>query len=136
MGKIYISEFDRERLENLISYAWEKQSRDKKHLQELQEELDEAEIVEPSQVPPDIVTMNSVIRIRDLNTGGQEEYRLVFPGNADTASNKISVLAPLGTALIGTKVGETINFEAPSGTKRLVVDEIIYQPEAAGDYHL
>jgi len=136
MGKIYISQFDKDRLESLISYAWEKQSRDKRHLQELQEELDAAEVIRPDEVPNNVVTMNSVVKVRDLDTGGQVEYRLVFPGDADPASNRVSVLAPVGTALIGTQVGGVINWESPSGVRRLLVDEIIYQPEAAGDYHL
>lgn len=136
MGKIYISQFDKDRLESLISYAWEKQSRDKRHLQELREELDAAEVIRPDEVPDNVVTMNSVVKVRDLDTGGQVEYRLVFPGDADPASNRISVLAPVGTALIGTQVGGLINWESPSGVRRLLVDELIYQPEAAGDYHL
>jgi regulator of nucleoside diphosphate kinase len=67
---------------------------------------------------------------------GTEEYTLVYPDEADIDDGKLSVLAPLGIALLGTRVGQTLEFQVPAGTRRLRVEKILYQPEAAGDFHL
>lgn len=80
--------------------------------------------------------MNSMVRLKDLDSGEEMTYTLVFPDMADISSKKISILAPIGTALIGYKVGDSIEWEVPAGIRKLKVEEIVYQPEAAGDYHL
>ena len=132
---IYITEFDLERLSALLKAA-NPNSVDKVHLQELAEELDQAEVVSPTEIPNDVITMNSQIRLKDLDSGEETIYTLVFPHSADIQRQKISVLAPIGTALIGYRVGDVIEWNVPAGLKRLRVEEILYQPEAAGDYHL
>ena len=132
---IYITEFDYERLSALIKQVNPK-SRDKLHLQKLTEELERGEIVEPQEIPPDVITMNSKVRLKDIDSGEEAIYTLVFPHNANIEQNKISVLAPIGTALIGYRVGDIITWEVPSGVKQLRVEEILYQPEAAGNYDL
>lgn len=132
---IYITEFDYDRLSALIRQANPK-SRDKRHLHKLTEELERGEIVEPQEIPPDVITMNSKVRLKDVDSGEEAIYTLVFPHNANIEQNKISVLAPIGTALIGYRVGDIITWEVPSGVKQLRVEEILYQPEAAGDYDL
>ena len=80
--------------------------------------------------------MNSRVRLRDLRTGEDETYTLVYPEEADIDEGRLSVLAPLGTALLGSRNGQTIVVNAPGGRRRLKVERILYQPEAAGDYHL
>ncbi len=75
--------------------------------------------------------MNSKVRLRDMDTRKEAIYTLVYPAHADAAHNKISVLAPIGTAPIGYRVGDIITWEVPAGLKRLKVVEVIYQPEAA-----
>jgi len=80
--------------------------------------------------------MNSRIRVRDLASGGRDDVPMVFPGDADIERNKISILAPIGTALLGYRVGDIVEWEAPAGLKRMRIEEILYQPEAAGDLHL
>ncbi len=132
---IYVTEFDYERLSALIKQANPK-SRDKLHLQKLAEELEQGEIVEPQEIPHDVITMNSQVRLKDVDSGEEAIYTLVFPQNANIEQNKISVLAPIGTALIGYRVGDIITWEVPSGIKQLKVEEILYQPEAAGNYDL
>ena len=74
--------------------------------------------------------------MKDLDTQEEMTYTLVFPADANIKENKISVLAPIGTAMIGYKVGDVIEWPVPSGQRRLKVIGILYQPEAAGDYHL
>ena len=135
-NKIYISEFDMKRLKGLIKFAeerWDK--RVVPYLEELDEELDRAEIVKPEEIPIDVITMNSVFRLNNLDSGEEVVYTLVFPAKADSTNGKISILAPVGTAVLGYRAGDTVEWKVPAGLKRLRVEEIVYQPEAAGDYH-
>lgn len=129
---IYITEPDMKRLQDLLSSATT--DRDKAHLSELAQEVSRSIVVPQNSIPNDIITMNSKVRLKDMDTGKEAIYTLVFPANADAARNKISVLAPIGTALIGYRVGDVISWEVPAGVKRLKVEEVMYQPEAAGDY--
>jgi regulator of nucleoside diphosphate kinase len=135
-GKIYISEFDLKRLKELIKVAEEfGDKRVVRYLAELDEELDRAESMKSQEIPNDVITMNSTFRLRDVDTGEKAVYTLVFPGEADSAKGKISILAPIGTAVLGYRLGDTIEWEVPAGRKRFKVEEMMYQPEAAGDYH-
>jgi regulator of nucleoside diphosphate kinase len=135
-SKIYITEFDLRRLRELIKVAGEfGEKRVLHYLEELDDELDEAEPVKPEEIAGDVITMNSTFRLQNLDTGEEVVYTLVFPQEADSTHGKISVLAPIGTAVLGYRVGDTVEWEVPAGLKRLKVEEIVYQPEAAGDYH-
>lgn len=134
---IYITEVDRQRLEKLIEIASERDSMaGHENLRRLEDELDRAETVAPKDVPADVVTMRSKVRLRDLNTGEEMVYTLVFPTEANYDEGKISVLAPVGTAMLGYRAGDTIEWQVPSGLRRLKVEELLYQPEAAGEYNL
>jgi len=134
--QIFITDFDMQRLEQLIESASDKPSRDSRYLEELAEELLTAEVVDPTGIPPDVITMNSKVCLQDLDSGEDLVYTLVFPGDADLESGRISVLAPVGTAMIGYRKGDRITWSVPGGLKRLKVKKILYQPEAAGDFHL
>jgi regulator of nucleoside diphosphate kinase len=105
-------------------------------LHTLKEELDRGKVVRPDHVPRNVVTMRSQVRIHDLRDNQRETYTLVYPDEADIAAGKLSVLAPLGTALLGTRAGQVVGFNAPAGQRRLRIEKILYQPEAAGDLHL
>jgi len=134
---IYITEVDRQRLEKLIEIHGERSRlANHEYLHRLGHELDRAEVVAPEDVPEDVITMRSRARLRDLNTREEMIYTLVFPAEANFDEGKISVLAPVGTAMLGYRVGDTIEWQVPSGLRRLKVMEILYQPEAAGDYNL
>lgn len=134
--KIYITEFDLKRLKELIKVAGEfGDKRVVQHLEELDGELDNADLVQSQEIPHDVITMNSTFRLRNLDTGETVVYTLVFPSEAASANGKISVLAPIGTAVLGYRVGDVVEWPVPAGLKRLRIDEIVYQPEAAGDYH-
>jgi regulator of nucleoside diphosphate kinase len=133
---IVITSFDLQRLQKQIE-TFEESGRfpqDAEYIETLKTELAKATVVDPAQVPDDVITMNSCVQLKDLDTKRQLEYTLVFPEKADSADRKVSILAPLGTALIGYRVGDTIEFKAPAGLRRLRVLGIIYQPEAAGDF--
>jgi len=133
---IYITVFDRKRLMKLIEDNSNFDNPDKNYLKELEKELNRGKIVEPKDIPKNVITMNSKVRLKDLDSGEEITYTLVFPGIADISENKISVLAPIGTALIGYKVEDIIEWKVPAGLRKLKVEKILYQPEAAGDYHL
>ncbi|BCS52805.1 nucleoside diphosphate kinase regulator [Geobacter sp. SVR] len=134
--QIFITDFDLERLEELIETTSRNSSRDGRYLHELEQELTKAEVVTPAGIPPDVITMNSRVCLRDMESGEDLIYTLVFPGDADLENNRISVLAPIGTAMIGYRTGDTITWQVPGGTRRFKVRKVLYQPEAAGDYHL
>src|SRR3954447_988866 len=99
----------------------------------LGDELDRAELVEPAAIPPDVVTMHSCVRFIDHDTGEARTVTLVYPGEEDSRQGKISVVTPVGSALIGLRAGDTMPWRTPDGrTKRLSVLEVRHQPEAHG----
>src|SRR4051812_9401458 len=102
----------------------------------LRGEMDRGQVVPADAVPKGVVTMHSRVRVRDLKDQESETYTLVYPDQADMNENKLSVLAPLGMALLGTRVGQIVKFDAPAGERRLKIEKILYQPEARGDFHL
>lgn len=103
--------------------------------QALAQELARARVLPPEQMPADVVTMNSRLECIDETGGDRRSLTLVYPQDADAARGCISVLAPVGSALLGLRVGDAIDWPAPSGaTLRLRVAAITYQPEAAGDF--
>lgn len=129
---IIITEVDHGRLQRLIESTRRFRQRDAEHLDALEQELERATIAKTADVPRDVVTMNSRVRVKDLNSGHEFSYQIVFPGDADVAKSRISVLAPIGTALLGYGSGTTVEWEVPSGIRRLRILEVEYQPEAAG----
>ena len=131
--QIFIGEHDMERLRSLIESG---SGRDAPYLARLEEELDKARIVTPKEVPEDVITMNSVVRVKDLDTGEESTYRLVFPAKAGATANAISVIAPIGTALLGYREGDVIEWTVPAGRKRMQVVELVYQPERLGNFVL
>ncbi len=130
---LVVTESNRDCLEKLLGFAHDLAPRDRRYLEMLEEELDRAEVVAANEVPPDVITMNSRVRVRDLDSRTERVYTIVYPRDADPARNRISILAPIGTALLGYRVGDVIEWEVPAGTRRLRVEEVLYQPEAAGE---
>ncbi len=134
---LYITEFDLNRLDKLIeTFEEESEMRDRKYLEDLGVELHRAKIIAPKDIPHDVITMNTRVRVKDLESGEEFIYQVVFPESADVKQNKISVLAPIGTALIGFSAGDTVEWEVPARVRRLKIEEVLYQPEATGDFHL
>lgn len=133
---IFVTEFDLERLEKLLEDLKRFDYRGRRDLKDLEAELQRASIVAPHDVPGDVITMNSRVCLKDLDTEEEATYTLVFPNDADIDRNRISILAPIGTAMFGYRVGDTFEWPVPDGLRRLVVTRILYQPEAAGDHEL
>ncbi|HPN25502.1 MAG TPA: nucleoside diphosphate kinase regulator [Syntrophales bacterium] len=132
--QIWMTTYDMERLNSLIEASKTAQSQKKFHIKQLEEELENAKMVEPQEMPGDVITMNSVVRIRDMESGAEKTYTLVFPSEASIDEGRISILSAIGTALIGYRVGDIIEWQVPSGLKRLKIEEILYQPEASSHY--
>lgn len=128
---IYITSADQERLEKLVETA--RHGAQAEYIQKLEEELLRAHIVPADEIPQDVVTMHSRVLLTDLDSGEKLECTLVFPHQADTRQNKISVLAPIGTAMLGYRAGDTFAWQVPRGTRRMRITRVLYQPEAAGD---
>ena len=128
---IVITEADYDRLRRLIDSSKQYRQRDSEHLEALEEELEHAMVVKSGEIARDVVTMNSRVRVKDLNTGRETTYQVVFPGNADIAKNRISVLAPIGTGLLGSSAGATLEWQVPSGNRRFRILAVEYQPATA-----
>jgi regulator of nucleoside diphosphate kinase len=131
---IVITNTDRQRLGTLIEKARRQGLAEARLLTDLEFELERAEAIHSEEVPDDVVTMNSTVRLRDLETDETFDYTLVYPRDADAMHDRVSVLAPVGTAIIGCRKGEVIEWPVPAGVARLEIEEVLYQPESAGDF--
>lgn len=129
--QIVITQHDADRLRTLIDEMDDFGGR--KDLAALAGELDRATIVAPKAIPSNTVTMNSSVILRDVEQSKEKTITLVFPADADIDAGAISVLAPVGTAILGFKEGDVIEWPVPSGLRRFLVEKVLYQPEAAGD---
>lgn len=127
---IIITDRDLQRLLSLLDHTSSPAA------ESLDAELQRATVVRQNEVPADVVTMNSDVVYEDLQTGTRRTVRVVFPKDADASKGWVSVLAPIGSALLGLKVGQEIEWKLPTGRRRVRVVEIRYQPEAAGDFDL
>lgn len=129
---IWITQLD---LERLVDAMRRQRARagSGQHLAKLQTELDQAQVVESASIPADVITMHSTFELVDLETGKTEVYTMVFPEETDTTPEGLSVLAPVGTAALGFRVGDEFECEVPAGVRRLKVTRMLYQPEASGD---
>jgi regulator of nucleoside diphosphate kinase len=129
---IRVTDLDSRRLQSLIDGSRVRATRDGGNVALLERHLDDAEVIPADRIGPHVVTMNSEVRVRDLDSPETLVFQVVFPRAADTAAGKISVLAPLGMAVLGRRVGEQVTWEVPGGLRRLLVDRILYQPEREG----
>lgn len=130
---IIMSSLDVERLEQLIESLPDNAFPGK---QALEAELARADVMEPADVPPTVVTMNSRVRFSVISTGETFNLTLVYPKDLDASGEKISILAPVGSALLGLSQGDEIEWPKPGGgVLRVRIDEVLYQPERAGELH-
>ena len=127
---IIMNAVDYEELSYAIASAGKMSDRSRAEITTLRSELERAEVVAPDKVPPDVITMNSRAQLLDLDTNERMEFTLVFPAQANIDEGKISILAPLGTAMLGYRVGDEFEWTVPYGSRRLRVTRIEFQPEA------
>ncbi|GEO07367.1 RNA polymerase-binding protein Rnk [Adhaeribacter aerolatus] len=136
MNNLIISEKDALRLRERMHHFRQSSVNFTKEINKLTNELSRAQVVEPTQIPMDVVTMHSIIKLKYLQTDKELEMEIVYPEEADIKKNKISIFAPIATALLGYRKGDVIDWEVPSGKVQIRIEDILYQPEAAGDFHL
>ena len=130
---IYVTSQDRQRLQFVQGMT---EAKDRQDLVALVDELNRAIVVPPSEVPADVITMNSRVRLVDLDSDRTFEYTVVYPNDANPSEGKVSVVAPIGAAMLGYRQGDEFEWDMPNGRRRFRVDAVLYQPEAAGDTNL
>ncbi|MBK6732225.1 MAG: nucleoside diphosphate kinase regulator [Bacteroidetes bacterium] len=136
MKNIIINRLDYARITKCIKDAKNFRSINNKEAELLLQELKSAKIVEPEAIPSNVVTMNSIVKISFTNTKKHIQFQIVYPDQSNIKENKISIFSPIATALIGYKVNDEIEWIVPAGLTKIKIEEIIYQPEATGDYDL
>ncbi|QEF97840.1 Regulator of nucleoside diphosphate kinase [Stieleria maiorica] len=129
LKRIIITKADHDRLEELFLSRVADAFRNKPYLDDLRGELNAAQIVDPGDVPADVITMDSTVRLRDMKAKETETFTLVYPDEANVVEGKLSVLAPLGTAILGCRVGDLVRRQVPSGMGRWRVEDLLFQPE-------
>ena len=136
MTKIYVTQKDHQRLHDLVQMQ-RGGGGNSKYASQLGVELKRAKQVKPEEILECIVTMNSQVRLRELKTNKEFEITLVYPKDVDVFARKVSVLAPVGIAILGCKEGDVVELPVPTGsTITYVIEKVLYQPEASGDFHL
>ncbi len=128
---IYITEKDKKKLRSLFTKTLGMSSNDLNNMKGLLDEIERAEVISDDNIDENVITMNSTVIVKDLDTNQEYEYTIVYPEFAESSKNKISVLAPVGTALLGYKVGDIVEWKVPAGKRRFLVQELIFQPETA-----
>jgi len=130
---ITVTQLDFLRLTKLIQTIRNNKSVDPVYLEFLGLELQKALKIDSKLITPDFITMNSVLNVFFLDSGKTMELRLVYPQSANFSNGLISVLSPLGCALLGYKAGDVVTFNAPKGEQKVRIEKVIYQPEANGE---
>jgi regulator of nucleoside diphosphate kinase len=130
-GLIFLTPPDKERLTSLLEARRWYGREDGRTLEVLEAELDRAVVVDAEHLPPDVVTLDSRVQLIDLDSGEELLFAVVLPSRANTDEGRISVLAPLGMAVLGYRLGDVFEWDVPGGRRRLRVTHVLYQPEAA-----
>jgi len=132
---IQITERDKRRLEAMIEEI-RRNGRREENLNSLTAELERAKVVVSEAIPRNFVTMGSLVSIIDQESSERLQYRLVYPDQADSKTNRISVLSPIGAGMLGYQIGDEFEWPVPSGVRRFVIAKVDYQPEAANPYRI
>ena len=136
-GVIWLTAKDYNRLRHLLAELTRQSRGMQVGLETLEEILDLARVVQPEKVPGNVVTMNSRVLFEDVSTREKGTVTIVYPADADASSGRISVLSPVGAALLGEPEGREVELPLPHGqTRRIRIDSVLYQPEAQGDFAL
>lgn len=132
--KIYITQPDKDKLLKIINKAKFENLGDNLNLRDLETEVIRATVTDISKLPSNVITMNSKVLL--MMEGIDEEVTLVYPSEADIIENRISILSPIGTAILGYSEGDIIEWNVPKGTAQIEVKKVLFQPEALGYYDL
>jgi regulator of nucleoside diphosphate kinase len=134
--KVLITESDQQRLLALLTRLRNWGDTPPDNLRALEERLETATVIDTVDVPRSVVTMNSLVGLRDVDLNEKFSCTLSYPDQADVVKHKVSVAVPLGSRMLGAREGDTIECPVPSGLRTLRVERVFYQPEAARDFHL
>ncbi|MDM8005251.1 MAG: GreA/GreB family elongation factor [Phycisphaerae bacterium] len=126
---IYINVEDMTRLSECLRVERMRYENESAHLRVLSEAFHHAKVVLPNQMPPDVVTVHSQVLLRDLASGEEMKCIVVFPEDADVIAGRISVVAPIGAAILGRRVGESVQVNVPAGVRRMRIERILCEPE-------
>ncbi|WP_199773823.1 nucleoside diphosphate kinase regulator [Stieleria maiorica] len=127
--QIIITAADQTRLIQLLNREFRDNVGCRSHLNRLLHEVHRANVVDASEVPDNVVTMDSVVELLDPDTSERGVFTLVYPESASVKDNMLSILAPIGTAILGYRVGDTVSWPTPRGTRQTKIASLIYQPE-------
>lgn len=133
-NRLHITRIDHLRLTSLVKKERNKNRSDIENIRKLSDELRKAIIVDPENIDPDVATMNSVIKFTDIESGKDMQLKIVYPEESDIKKRQVSILAPVGMALLGYRKGDIVEWNVPGGRKKFLINEILYQPEKSGDY--
>ena len=136
MKKVTLTKNDYTRIYKAITDAKNSKTINSNEAEKLLSELSKAEIVPSEKIDKDVVTMNSEVKLFFENTQKVQSFKIVYPQDANLKENKISIFSPIATALIGYKIGDEIEWLVPGGMTKIKIVDLIYQPEAAGDFDL
>ncbi|MGZ5188117.1 MAG: nucleoside diphosphate kinase regulator [Kaistella sp.] len=136
MKQILITKQDFTRIHKSISDARLNNSIKKDEAEKLLKELHSAKMVASEEIPADVVTMNSIVKFHFENNQKEMQFQIVYPAQADFKNGKVSIFSPVASALIGYGIKDEIDWIVPSGMTKIIIDDIVYQPEAAGDFDL
>ncbi len=136
MNEILISLLDAARIQSCIERARAGGLNVPVNLVPLSNEIDRAKKVKPEKMPSDVVTMNSIVKLQNTKTGKDMQIQIVYPQDADFSKQKVSIFAPVGTALLGYRKGDRVEWGTPNGITEFVILDIVYQPESEGNYDL
>jgi len=134
-NKILITTNDYQRLTGLIGFASLKEKMPES-VNRLNEKFKSARMLAQDRISPKVITMNSRVLLKEISKGRQAQVTITYPHDADPREGKMSVLSPVGLALLGRQVGDNVSWEVPSGIGNFEIIKILYQPEAVGHYHL
>jgi len=136
-GAVWLTEQDYNRLKHLLAELTRQSRGMQAGVETLEEILDLARVVHPGKVPGNVVTMNSRVSYQDLRTREEGTVTIVYPADADPSAGKISVLSPVGAALLGEPENQEMELPLPHGqSRRIRIMNVLYQPEAQGDFAL
>lgn len=134
---IWLTDQDYTRLKHLLAEHTRQSRTMQDELETLEEILELARVVRPEMVPGNVVTMNSRVLFEDVRTGEKGTVTIAYPNQAEPSSGRISVLSPVGAALLGEAEGKEIELPLPHRqTRRIRIESVLYQPEAQGDFAL
>ena len=123
-NRITLSKPDYLRLRSLLSIQGRMANTDREHFLDLEDEMERAAIVDADALPADVVAVESTVTLLDLESHSHQQYTLVLPRKADASRGLISVIAPLGTALLGSRVGDVVEWRMPGGLRRMRIEAV------------